>query len=141
MARSISPRAAFRRRLMLLMAAFALAGAAMAAQVVRIGVGRAEQSLEEAEKRLYRQRWIPTVRGRILDRHGRVLAQNRPSYELAIDYEVLRGDWAEERAARHARRVHARAWPLLTPEQRESVIDRFRPMYREHVRSMEHRLA
>lgn len=140
MARTLSPRAAFRRRLMLLMAAFLVAGAAMAAQMARLGVVRADQSLAEAERRLYRQRWIPTVRGRILDRNGRVLAQNRPSYEVAIDYEVLSGEWAAERAREHARRVHGKAWPLLSAEQRETVVARFLPLYRAHVAAMEQRV-
>ena len=127
---------------MLLMAAFALAGLAMATQMARLGVAHADESLREAEQRLYRQRWIPTYRGRILDRQGRVLAQNRPSYELAVDYQVLSGEWARERAATHARRVHAKAWPLLTSEQREAVIEqRFLPVYEGHVAGMEHRLA
>jgi penicillin-binding protein 2 len=126
---------------MLLMAAFSLAGAGMAVQMARLGVVNAEKSLEEAQRRLYRQRWVPTVRGRILDRHGRVLAQNRPSYEVAIDYQVLSGEWAEARAVRHARAVHGKAWPLLSNEQQEAVVARFLPLYEEHVREMERRLA
>lgn len=135
--RNLSPRAAFRRRLMLLMAAFLAASAAMAAQIVRLGVNQADQALREAEQRLYRQRWIPTVRGSIVDRHGRVLAQNRPSYEVAIDFRVLSGQWADRRARDHARRVHARAWSLLTAEQREEVAARFLPLYQAHVEAME----
>lgn len=135
-----SPRALFRRRLMLLMAAFLLAGTAMAAQMVRLGVVGAEQALAEAERRLSRQRSIPTVRGRILDRHGRVLAQNRPSYEVAIKYEVLSGKWAARKARRHAYRVHTKAWPLLTADQRDEVTARFLPVYQQHVAAMEHRL-
>ena len=126
---------------MLLMAAFALAGAGMAVQMARLGVVHAGESLAQAEERLYRQRWIPTVRGRILDRNGRVLAQNRPSYEVAIDFEVLNGAWAAERARKHARRVHARAWPLLTAEQRETVVARFLPLYEEHIAAMDQRLS
>ncbi|VAX39479.1 Cell division protein FtsI [Peptidoglycan synthetase] [hydrothermal vent metagenome] len=137
---TLSPRAIFRRRLMLLMAAFLLAGTAMAAQMVLLGVVRADASLAEAERRLYRQRSIPTVRGRILDRHSRVLAQNRPSYEVAIDYEVLSGQWAARKARRHAYRVHAKAWPLLTADQRDEVAARFLPLYQQHVAAMEHRL-
>lgn len=138
--RSHSPRAAFRRRLLLLMAAFSLAGAGMAVQMTRLGVVNADRSLREAERRLYRQRWIPTVRGRILDRNGRVLAQNRPSYEVAIDYQVLRGEWARQRAEKHARAVYAKAWPLLDTAQRDAVVARFLPMYQAHVRQMEHRV-
>ena len=137
MPRTLSPRAAFRRRLALLMLAFLAASAAMAAQMVRLGVGQSEQALAEAERRLSRERWIPTVRGSILDRKGRVLAQNRPNYEIAIDFPVLSGEWAADRARRHARRAHAKAWPILTEQQRESVVARFLPAYERHVESME----
>lgn len=139
--RSISPRAAFRRRLVLLMAAFSMAAAGMAVQMARLGVVNSSQSLEEAERRLYRERWVPTVRGRILDRHGRVLAQNRPSYEVAIDYQVLSGEWAADRARRHARTVHGKAWSLLSDEQRGEVIERYLPVYEHHVGEMAARVA
>lgn len=141
MARTRSPRAAFRRRLLLLMAAFLCAGAAMAAQLVRLGVGQAEASLAEAERRLYREQWIPTYRGRILDRHGRVLAQNRPSYEVAVEYEVLSGEWAERSARTHARWFSAAAWGLLSEAQRDELTGRFRPVYIGHVDAMYARLA
>jgi penicillin-binding protein 2 len=140
MPRPRTPRAAFRRRLALLMILFLAASAAMAAQMVRLGVVQADTALAEAERRLYRQRWVPTVRGRILDRHGRVLAQNRPTYEVAIDFRVLSGQWSRDRAAEHARRVHAAAWPMLTAQQREAVVARFLPLYEAHVRTMERRV-
>lgn len=137
MPRNLSPRAAFRRRLALIMAGFLLASAAMAAQMVRLGVGQSQQALAEAERKLSRERWIPTVRGSILDRKGRVLAQNRPTYEVAVDFPVLSGEWALKRARDHARRTHAKAWPMLTTEQREQVVARFLPVYELHVEAME----
>ena len=141
MARNLTPRAAFRRRLMLLMGAFTLAGVPMAGQLVRLGVGRAEASLAEAEQRLYREHWIPTYRGRILDRQGRVLAQNRPAYEIAVEYEVLCGDWARERAKLHARRLYSGVWGLLDEEHRRRLAARFLPLYEAHVAAMFERLA
>ncbi len=140
MSRPLTPRAAFRRRLALLMVAFLAAAGAMAAQMVRLGVANADQALAEAERRLSRERWIPTVRGRILDRNGRILAQNRPTYEVAIDYRVLSGEWAARHAHAHARRVHAKAWPILTEAQREAVVARFEPRYVRHVAAMERRV-
>ncbi|MDQ7014103.1 MAG: penicillin-binding transpeptidase domain-containing protein [Planctomycetota bacterium] len=136
----LTPRAAFRRRLALLMLAFLVAAGAMAAQMVRLGVADADHALAEAERRLSRERWIPTVRGRILDRNGRILAQNRPTYEVAIDYRVLSGEWAATHARRHARRAHAKAWPILTEAQREEVVARFEPLYTRHVAAMERRV-
>lgn len=141
MTRAISPRAAFRRRLLILLAGFLVAGTAMAAQMFRLGVLKGDQALAEAERRLFRERWVPTVRGRVLDRHGRVLAQNRPAYEVAVDYEVLSGVWARKRAVEHARRSHADAWAVLSGEQREELISRSLPLFEAHVAAMESRLA
>jgi penicillin-binding protein 2 len=46
---------------------------------------------------------IPAIRGRILDRHGRPLAENRPSYNLCLFLEELRpqfkAEWARSRPA------------------------------------------
>ncbi len=126
---------------MLLLVLFVLAGGAMAAQIIRLGVSRADESLAQAQKRLYREKWIPTVRGRILDRKGRVLARNRASYEVAIDYGVLSGSWARKRAMAHARQVHAKAWPLLSKAERKEVASRYLPRYQQQVEAMKSRLA
>jgi penicillin-binding protein 2 len=43
----------------------------------------------------YRTIRIPAVRGKILDREGRVLAENRPSYNLSLYLDDLRKQFAE----------------------------------------------
>src|SRR5580693_2958903 len=43
----------------------------------------------------YRTIRIPAVRGKILDREGRVLAENRPSYNLSLYLDDLRQPFAE----------------------------------------------
>src|SRR5690349_21175613 len=42
------------------------------------------------ETQSYRTIRIPAVRGKILDRHGRVLAENRPRYSLNLYLDDLR---------------------------------------------------
>jgi penicillin-binding protein 2 len=42
------------------------------------------------ETQSYRTVRIPAVRGKILDRHGRVLAENRAGYNLSLYFDVLR---------------------------------------------------
>ena len=36
---------------------------------------------------------IPAVRGKILDRNGAVLAENRPAYNLVLHLDEMRGDF------------------------------------------------
>ncbi|HEX5398690.1 MAG TPA: penicillin-binding transpeptidase domain-containing protein [Verrucomicrobiae bacterium] len=50
------------------------------------------------ETQTYRTVRIPAVRGKILDREGRVLAGNRPSYNLCLYLNDLRGQFQDEYA-------------------------------------------
>lgn len=110
--------------------------AAVGTQLVRLTVVRGEELREEAEARLVSRSWTPTVRGRILDRKGRVLAQDRPSYDVAVDYRVISGAWAETRAGELARRMHSDEWPELDGDQRSELIERYAPAYRAHLDAM-----
>ena len=107
----------FHRRLVLQLAVF---GVAIGALVGRLGIltlAEGGERLEQAESRLVRTTWTPTVRGRILDRTGRILAMDRPSYTAAVRFDVLSGAWAERGAASAARRVFGerlRDIPLVT---------------------------
>jgi penicillin-binding protein 2 len=100
----------FHRRLLL---QWVVLCAVIGVLVVRLGqitLAENAERLEAAERRLVRRDWSPTTRGRILDREGRVLAMDRPSYGVAIDYRVLSGEWARDQGRRLARRVYADRW-------------------------------
>ncbi len=86
---------------------------------------------DQAEGRLQSQRYIPTQRGRILDRKGRVLAADRPSYDIAVDYPVITGQWAFAKAAQLARQIHKARWGELNPAQREALIEEQLPQFQE----------
>ncbi len=51
---------------------------------------------EKGRSQSYRTVRIPAVRGKILDRNGHVLAENRPSYDINLYIEELRPQFAEE---------------------------------------------
>ncbi len=113
----------FHRRLALLMVFFLLGGSVLLARVARLTVIDGADLLAEAERRLVSERWIETTRGRILDRKGRVLAMDRPAFDVAVDYEVITGEWALQQAARAARRAHADEWLELSPFERDALIE------------------
>ncbi len=117
----------FHRRLLLLLALAASGMTVLTGQIVRLTVIQGETHRTEAESRLITQRWMPTVRGRILDRRGRVLAVDRPSFDLAVDYRLITGDWAYDAAARVARLRHADRWPEMSPVEREERIQEALP--------------
>ena len=75
---------------------------------------------EQSEMTLRRVR-LPATRGRILDRNGAVLADNRPRYGAALYLDELRapGRWSNT-----VEKVHARAWDLARVVGRPPELDR-----------------
>lgn len=109
-------------------------------QVTRLTVAKGPELREQAEKRLVNENWIRTIRGRIVDRQGRVLAEDRASFDVAIDYPVLTGKWAYTEAARRARRLNPN-WNELAPEQREELVNRLLPEFESKLDQMWETLA
>lgn len=123
----------FHRRLLLLAGAMALCAAPLAGQLARLTLAQGDTLRAESERKLERSSWTPTRRGRILDRYGRVVAADRPSYDIAVEYEVITGEWAMRRAGRYARRAHREAWPKLSAMERDGLIARYLPAYEAHL--------
>ena len=119
----------YRRRLALL-AAGGLAGLLLlAAQTARLTILRGDQLAARARSALTDSRLLPTRRGRILDRAGRVLAADRPGHEVAVAYEAITGGWAMEKARDAARARHAERWDALSYRQRERLAADARPRF------------
>ncbi|MFO0875502.1 MAG: penicillin-binding transpeptidase domain-containing protein [Phycisphaerales bacterium] len=117
----------FVRRLIGLSAIVLVVFGLLGAQLARLAVAEHDDHLQTAERRLDRSRFLPTYRGRILDRNGRVLAVDRPSYDLAIEYEFRSGAWTARRAAKAAKAqaIAERgpsAWARLGPAGRDAAI-------------------
>lgn len=126
----------FHRRLALLGVLMGLAFVPLAARLGWVTVANGAELRAAAESRLVRQTMTPTVRGRILDRHGRVLAQDRPSYDLRVDYAVLSGAWARSSARTFAARTHRDVWGTLNEEARSALVARYLPAYERRVEEM-----
>lgn len=124
----------FIRRVLLLSGLAAIAGSMLTLQLSRLTLVRGGQLLDEAQGRLVRKQWTPTVRGSIFDRKGRVLAQDRPSYDVHVPYQVITADWAKEAALRTARRTYGYAgWLELSVPVREDVVAQLEAQYRAHL--------
>ena len=67
-----------------------------------VNAGRYQESLEIQSFRSVR---LPAVRGKILDRNGAVLADNRPSYNINLYLEELSGAFKKEYTRSRPRRV------------------------------------
>ncbi len=139
----------FHRRVLLLavlvLFAFSLLGARLAWMTSVLG----EEYRAQAAQRLVTETWLPTVRGTIYDRKGRVLATDRASYDIAVDYRILAGQWVyadrsgglhgidmRTYATRLARRTNPDVWDELGEDQQESIIDGFEAAMRRRVDAM-----
>lgn len=127
----------FLRRLVLLMVIFLIATTGLSLQLFRLSIVQGAQRLAEAESRLDRRIYLPTHRGRILDRHGRILAADRASFDIAVPYSVITGNWPAQQAAAQARReIGSTAWSALSPEQRDTEIKNRTPHWQTMVNQL-----
>jgi penicillin-binding protein 2 len=131
----------FHRRLLLLLAMIVISLFPLIAQMGRLTVVRGDELRRDAEARLVRRNWTPAVRGSILDRKGRILAQDRPSYDIAVDFDVIDGGWAERSARQAARRSVGAGWSDLKTEAQDELVARFRPAFLFHLEEAWNTLA
>ena len=94
-------------------------------QVVRLSVAEHGEHLRNVERFLAETKWLPAARGSIRDRHGVVLAMDRTAWDVLLQYDAIDGGWARAKARRAALEAVGReAWRELSPEARDSEIDR-----------------
>lgn len=83
----------FEQRLKTLLWILGVLALGVVARLVQMQVLRADTYREEARKALLRPvRVLPCVRGRILDRSGRVLAENQPCWDVSVPFGILAGE-------------------------------------------------
>ncbi len=126
----------YHRRLLLLLSLITIGMLFLSGQMTRLTVVQGAELRAEAESRLINERWTPTFRGQILDRKGRILALDRPSFDLVADYRLITGEWAYNRAAREARRQSRDVWTSLSPSERERRIQERLPKYLEQLEAV-----
>ena len=120
----------FHRRLLLIGGLMLLGTTILSAQMVRLSVVEGSEHRQLAERPLDRRTYLPTYRGRILDRNGRVLAVDRASYDVQVPYDVITGSWVVSEAAAAARKSVGRSvWNTLGPAARQDLIRRETPAF------------
>lgn len=92
------------RRLLLLLAILVATSMALGTQLVRLAVVEHEEHRAQTESFLRRRTFLPFVRGSILDRNGELLAGDRASWDVQVEYSVIAGRWAADQARSQARR-------------------------------------
>lgn len=111
----------------------AVAGLGLFGRLAQLTLVKGGTLRQDAEQRLSRETWTPTVRGSILDRKGRVLAQDRPAYDVLIEYSVLDGSWASRQARRAAIRMAGSRWADIGRDGQGQLIAELLPQYEAHI--------
>jgi penicillin-binding protein 2 len=129
----------FHRRLLVVLAGMAAITTLLGAQLFRLTVFEGKEHLRDAESKLSQRTYLPTYRGRILDRSGNILALDRPSYDVAMRYEVMTGRWVESKARLDAQRaVGSDVWREMTADQQRQESDPRRPIWEAKVEQLRH---
>lgn len=129
----------FHRRLILLMFCIIMVMGLLSTQLFRLAVIQGDESLAKAEARLSTSSYLPTYRGRILDRNETILALDRPSYDLAVEYDVIVGTWPLSKARRQARReTGSKAWREMTKEQQKDAAEARLPEWEARCEQLWH---
>lgn len=123
----------FQRRLLLLLGLVFFSLVVLGAKLGHLTVVKAEGLRDQAESRLSRSVWTQTSRGRILDRKGRVLARDRASYAVGLDYSVIAGDWATDRARVFVRRTSRAEWLDMSEAERARLLTQAQTAYERHL--------
>ncbi len=127
----------FQRRVLLLSSGAMALLAGLVLQMVRLSVVQGAEHRAAAEASLDRVRYLPMYRGRILDRHGRVLAEDRAGFDLAVRYEVVTGSWVVEQSRRDAQRALGRSrWLEMSDEERTAAARVHEADHAEQVREL-----
>jgi penicillin-binding protein 2 len=112
----------FEQRLKGIMLGLAAVLIIIVVRLVDLQIVNADVYREQAEAALLRPaQTLPFVRGRILDRFGRVLGSDEPCWQVSVDYSVLSGEEAEARPER--REEIERMWADLATFSEESIYD------------------
>ncbi len=112
----------FHRRLLLVMGVVALGLLVLAARLWQLTITKGAELREAADAQLVARHWIPTTRGKILDRKGRVLAQDRASYDVAVAYPMIDNSWAASRARALALKAYRTIWSQLKDDDRDTLV-------------------
>ncbi|MEM1210385.1 MAG: penicillin-binding transpeptidase domain-containing protein [Planctomycetota bacterium] len=132
----------FQRRLTVLSAVMLAVLVLLGLASARLTLGASHRDrLAKADDALVRERLIPTKRGRVLDRHGRVLAEDVPGWAVAVDYAVINGDWPYRRALAEARATDRGRWAELDRFEREAWVAELQGKYDMQVDQLWQTLA
>ena len=79
----------YRQRIKIFLAVIGLTLAGLTAKLVDLQIIHGQDYRRAFERNLITTTELPTIRGRILDRNGRVLAEDKQCYDFCLDYRLM----------------------------------------------------
>lgn len=133
----------FHRRLLLLTAVVLLLMIGLAAKTAHLTTGKQHADRQQIiRKALERPKLTPTSRGRIFDRKGRTLAEDRPGWDITVTFPALSGHWAYTRSRQAAERSVGRtAWREMSAEAQDLASQPFIKPYLVKLEALKRALA
>lgn len=118
----------FHRRLLVLSTLCLVVLVVLMVQLGRLTLKQGESSFVKAQGRLESTTFLPTWRGRIIDRNGLVVAEDVASYAVSIDWDVITGNRAIQYASEDAKEsLGIERWNSISSEEREVYVDMYLP--------------
>ncbi len=132
----------FHRRLIVLAVTLVCILGVLLVQTAHLTIVQGVERFEQAQARLHTTTYLPTWRGSIIDRMGRVIAEDVASYDIAIDWDVISGERFEEFARKDAiESVGKKVWNSMSPEDSERLISTYLPLRLEELDQFWHAVA
>jgi penicillin-binding protein 2 len=126
----------FTRRLLLLAAVAVGVALLLAGKLAWLTLIEGSVRRQRAEQVLTVASYPRTARGRILDCKGRVLAEDVPSEDLAVNYAVITDEWAYTQARSKAYNANRHRWRQLTPTERQTLIGPYQPAFEDQTEQL-----
>lgn len=117
----------FHRRLLLLSVVVLALMSVLMAKTAHLTTGDQRTDRQQIiRKALERPKLTPTSRGSLRDRKGRLLAEDRPGWEITLSFPALSGHWAYVKARHAAQRAVGRAtWRDMADDEQDLLAQDF----------------
>lgn len=133
----------FHRRLLLLAVVVLSCMTVLGAKTAHLTTGTQHTERQQIiRSALERPKLTPTSRGSLYDRKGRLLAEDRPGWEITVSFPALSGHWAYVKARQAAERSVGRSvWRDLPDDEQQVLAQRFVKPYLEKLERLKVMLA
>jgi len=113
----------FHRRLIVLISILVSVLGVLIVRTTNLTIMQGSQLFDKAQRRLLTTTYLPTWRGAIIDRKGRVIAEDIACYDIAIPWDVISGKRFRESADSDAiDAIGIEAWKDMPDDEKDDLV-------------------